>query len=143
MTAASGTPFVMLEVSGPGLSALDLARRLGIPPTAANAPVGPAPGWGFWTLDSRDQVPGNRLADHLRWLVDRLGGVEGAVRDFAATGRVRLLAYGRPETWALDAEGDEAERVRLGVPLSFVVFVKGDQQIKVGHVAFGSPEGAA
>jgi hypothetical protein len=55
---------------------------------------------------------------------------------------VRLLAYGHPDAWILDAETDEAQRVRLGASLSFVVFVKGDPKIKVADATFNEPEGS-
>ena len=139
MTTADDWTFATLEISGPGVDPAAVTLELGATPTATSVSAV----WGCWTLASRGHVRGNRLADHLRWLVDRLGGATAPLRDLAAAGRARLLAQGAPETWHLDAAADEAERARLGLPLSFVVFVKGDPQIKVGHVEFGDPGGAA
>ena len=144
MTTADDWTFATLEISGPGVDPTAVTRELGVTPTATGASAARPPGgWGYWTLASRGHVPGNRLADHLRWLADRLGVATPTLRDLAAAGRARLLAQGTPETWHLDAGADETERARLGLPLSFLVFVKGDPEIQVGHVEFRNPGGAA
>ena len=150
MNLASDAPFVTLEIAGPGVDPAGVTRRLRLeptgssdPPLAAAAARQASPSWGFWVLHTRGQVSGNRLADHLRWLADRIGGGAPALRQLAPGGQARVLALGAPERWERDATADEYERERLGLPLSFVVFVKGDSQIKVGHVEFRDPGGAA
>jgi len=95
--------------------------------------------WGSWALATRDQVRGNRLADHLRWLADRLGAGAEILHEDGVVGRARLLAQGVPDNWDRDVGVDEVQRARLGLPLSFVVFVKGETQIQVEHVEFRDP----
>ena len=132
--------FVTLEIAGPGVDPAAVTRQLGLEPTHTSGPssatntLPTSPSWGVWVVDTRGRVMGRRLADHLRWLADRLSGGP-AISDLEA-GRARLFAQGDPATWERDTSADEHERARLGLPLSFVVFVKGDSQVKVGHVVF-------
>jgi hypothetical protein len=132
--------FVTLEIVGPGVDPAAVPRQLGIEPTLTSDPssatdtLPTSPWWGVWVVDTRGRVMGRRLADHLRWLADRLSG--GPALSDVAAGRARLFAQGGPETWDRDASADENERARPGLPLSFVVFVKGDSRVKVGHVEF-------
>ena len=150
MSLPSDTTFVTLEIAGPDVDPATVTRRLGVEPThTSNPPLrntdghAPAsPPWGIWVLDTRGRVTGDRLADHLRWLADRVSGGP-TIGELVPAGSARLLAQGRPETWKLDVAIDEQERARLGLPLSFVVFVKGDPQVKVGHVSTRDPDGAA
>ena len=67
MTTDSKPPFVTLELAAPGLDPSELTATLGVAPTSTSGALAQVPSWGFWTLTTRGRVPGNRLADHLRW----------------------------------------------------------------------------
>src|SRR5688572_9434155 len=121
MTADANPPFVTLELAGPGVDPSDLTGRLGVAPTSTSGAPAQVPSWGFWTLSTRGRIPGNRLADHLRWLGDSFGSRLKDLREIAATHGARLLAQGTPESWELDEDADEVARARVGLPLSFVV----------------------
>lgn len=137
------TWFVSVEIAGEGVDPLALTRDLGIAPTrSSDALAQPgtsglgSPTLGFWILDTTGQVAGSRLADHLHWLADRLASKEDILRRLATAGHACLLVQGSPDAWERDATAEE-QRARLALPLSFVVFVKGDPSIRVGRVEFG------
>lgn len=141
MEASLDSSFITVEIGGPGVDVAMLTRELGVTPTWAHDPAarpdedgGGAPGWGYWALNTRGHVTGNRLADHLRWLADRLAPAEGTLRRLASAGTARLLIQGAPETWVRDPATDEQERLRLGLSLAFVAFLKGSPQLNVGNV---------
>jgi len=142
MTTTDDWTFITLEIAGLGVDPLALTRELGITPTSTSDTSTRPPGWGYWNLDTRSHVHGDWLADHLRWLGDRFRGALPALHSRAAAGSARLLAHGAPHTWVLDTAG-EWERQRLGLPLSFAVFVKADPEIKVVRAVFADPDGTA
>jgi len=135
-------PRVTLQIAGEDVDPAALTREFGIPPTHSGyTPAAPDDGsqvhaaHGFWVLDTRGVVPGQRLTDHLNWLADQLQGHEDVLRACGAKGCAQLYADGAPSRWELDISVEVA-RARLDVSLSFVKFVKGPTDIQVQSVRY-------
>jgi hypothetical protein len=131
---------VTLDVSGEEIDPLEITRLLGVVPAYSGVvppPPDARPGTfrprAYWTLETRGFVPGNQLAEHLEWLATRLGDRTAILRRFAENGQAHLRVMGLPATWMLDAK-DVSLREWLGVPMSFVVFVKGSSDIKRDNI---------
>ena len=63
----------------------------------------------------------------------------GVLRQLATDGHARILVYGSPDAWECDIAQDQHQRDRLGLPLSFVAFVKGDATVKFFLAEFREP----
>ena len=123
---------VSLQISGASIDPNALTRTLGVTPTTSRMLSSlPSEPIGLWLLETRGHVLGDRLVDHIRWLLSRLAGAEAELRALREYSHVELLAAGAPDAWDwAGMEGDDLA-TPLGLELAFVVFRPGPREIRI------------
>jgi hypothetical protein len=125
---------VQIQITGPRVDPAALTKEFGVEPSQ-HSPNGAGVGGGAWILDTKDQVSGNRLVDHLNWLRSRLRGHRSRLSALGEAGLAHLYVRGAPEAW--DFAGITQDlALELGLHFEFVVFRKGPIDIRVDETRY-------
>ena len=125
---------VSVMIAGSTVDPTALTTEFGIEPTWHHLPNAESD-IGAWVIDTKDQVVGNRLVEHLAWLQSRLGSHRTRLQALGDAGLAHLSVRGSHESWDLGGWSPESE-MDMGLRLGFVVFQKGPTTIHVDNVRY-------